>query len=253
MVTIMNSTLKKCAAIAFLLVITTLQASMAQEIAYDLSAFKKIVVSPKINLILEKGDRESIRLTYANVSPDKINIQVRHKTLRLFLDDARVTERNEKVGWYGKRSIYNEVIITAYVTYIDLEHLEIRGNQELTCNGPIQAEKFTLRAYGENEVRLSSVKTAYLKTSLYGENKLVIKGGKAQFQKYRLYGQNHIDSRELKSFATAATSYGESKIKLNTQDNLRISAFGESRISYLGNASINRGLIFGDTKINKAY
>ena len=234
------------------LLILGVQLAMGQEeISRDLKSFSKVIVSPKINLILEKGDQESIRLAYSNVSPDKINIRVQGNTLRIYLDDAKVTEKLERINPNEKRSIYRDATLTAYVTYKELEHLEIRGNQELTCNGPISAERFTLKAYGENEIRLASVKTDYMRTSLYGENDLKIKGGKAEYQKYKLFGENKIDTQELKSYSATTNSFGESRIKLSTQDQLRVNAFGESQISYNGNADVNKGLIFGHTQINK--
>lgn len=236
---------------AALLVLGVQLAVGQEEISRDLKSFSKVVVSPKINLILEKGDQESIRLVYSNVSPDKINIRVQGNTLRIYLDDAKVTEKLERINPNEKRSIYRDASLTAYVTYKELEHLEIRGNQELTCNGPISAERFTLKAYGENEIRLASVKTDYLRTSLYGENDLKIKGGKAEYQKYKLFGENKIDTQELKSYSATTNSFGESRIKLSTQDQLRVNAFGESQISYNGNADVNKGLIFGHTQINK--
>lgn len=225
--------------------------SLAQEISRELKSFNKIIVSPKVNLILEQGDQESIRLTYSNVDADKINIRVQGNTLRVYLDDAKVTEKTYRVSSNEKRGIYHDVSVTAYVTYKELEHLEIRGNQELTCNGPLTAERFTLRAYGENDINLASLKTEYLRTSLHGENDLKIKAGKAEYQKYNLYGVNKIDTQDLKSFSATATIFGESKIKLNTQDNLKVNAFGESQVSYNGNANVNKGLIFGQAQITK--
>ncbi len=233
------------------LTLLSVQVTVGQEISQELRSFNKIIASPKINVILEKGDQESIRLVYSNISADKINITVKHHTLRIYLDDARITEKQHPAPHRGKQSEYQDASVTAYITYNDLEHLEIRGEQELTCNGPIDSKKFTLKAYGENEIRLTSVKTEYLKTSLYGENSLKIRGGKAEFQKYRLFGENRIDTQALKSYSVTANSYGESRIRLNTQDQLRVNAFGESQISYNGNASINRGLIFGRTQINR--
>jgi hypothetical protein len=90
-----------------------------------------------------------------------------------------------------------------------------------------------------------------LRTSLYGDNDLKIKTGKAEFQKYKLFGDNKIDTQDLKSFSATATIFGESKLKLNTQDNLKVTAFGESEVSYNGNASVNRGLTFGKAQITK--
>jgi hypothetical protein len=229
----------------------TVQFTEAQEISRELKSFNKIVISPKINLILEQGDQENIRLTYSNVDPSKINIKVQGNTLRVFLDDAKVAEKTYRTSGNEKRSIYHDASVTAYVTYTELEHLEIRGNQELTCNGPLKAERFTLKAYGENDINLASLKTEYLRTSLYGDNDLKIKTGKAEYQKYRLFGDNKIDTQDVKSFSATTTIFGESKIKLNTQDNLKVNAFGESQVSYNGNASVNKGLIFGKAQITK--
>jgi hypothetical protein len=225
--------------------------SFSQEIAQKLKPFDKIIASPRINLILEEGDHEEIRLVYNEVSADKINIRVKGKTLRIYLDDAKVTEKMERVSHNQKRSIYADVSVTAYVTYRSLNHLEIRGNQELTCKDALEAEVFTLKAYGENEINLASVKTDYLKASLYGENDLEIKGGKAEYQKYRLFGDNKIDTQELNSYATITNIYGESKVKLTTQDELKVNAFGEPEVFYQGNAQVNKGLVFGRAQIRK--
>ena len=222
-----------------------------QEIRKDLKEFNSITVSPKINLILEQGSKESIRLVYNRVSPDKINIEVKGKKLRIYLDDARTIEKHEKTDNYSKQSIYRDVNITAYVTYVNLNDLEIRGEQELTCLSPIRSENFALRAYGENDITLSHLKTANLQVSLYGENKLTIEDGKAQYQKYRLFGENKIDTRKLRSYSTKATTYGTSKIKLNTDDQLRVNAFGESQISYTGSAHVDKGIVIGENQISR--
>jgi hypothetical protein len=225
--------------------------SQAQEITKDLESFSKIVVSPKVNLILEKGDKESVRLAYSDVTADKINIVVKGNTLKIYLTDARVTERTERVGRSERRGIYRDVTITAYVTYKDLKMLEIRGDQELTCNGPIAAKKFRLKAYGENEIRFASINTEYFKTTMYGQNDLKVKDGKADFQKYKLFGENKIDTQALTSYDATTNIYGESKVKLTTQGELRVTSFGESEVSYNGNAKITRGLILGRTSIAK--
>lgn len=238
--------------IVLFLVVCSLYPVSAQEINKSVPSFHKLVVSPRINVILEQGDEEHVRVVYENVGADKINVEVNHKTLRIYLDDAKVTERSKKVEYANyKRSIYNNASVTAYVTYRALEHLEIRGNQELICHGTISAERFTLKAYGENDIKIASVKAEYLRTSLYGENHLHINGGKAEFQKYKLFGENKIDAQALKSYSAVANSFGESRLKLATQDNLKVNAFGESEIEYFGDASVNKGLIFGETQIHK--
>lgn len=106
--------LQKCLFLAIAGLATV--ASYGQEITRELKSFNKIVASPRINLILEHGEQESIRLVYSDVSPDKINIQVKGGTLKIYLDDARVVEKTERIFQRQRRSIYANASITAYVT-----------------------------------------------------------------------------------------------------------------------------------------
>lgn len=225
--------------------------AFSEEFTKDVPAFSRIIASPRINVILTEGEKESVQLLYYNITPDKINIEVTGNTLRIYLDDARVTEKTIKNTMGGREGIYEGVEVTAFVTYRSLRHLEIRGNQELTCKSALHSDKLVVKAYGENEINLLSVETGYLKTRLYGENRLKIKGGRADYQKYKLYGENRIDSQDLKSYNSSATMFGESKLRIYSQDELRITSFGESTISYEGDAHVNRGLVFGNTEITK--
>jgi hypothetical protein len=234
---------------AVLVMVSTL-ATAQEEISQSLRPFNRIIASPRVNVILQEGTQESIRLVYNRIDSEKINVEVRNKTLRLFLDDAKVLDKLTRSGRHHyRKSVYENVSVTAYITYKELKHLEIRGAQELTCQSPLNARKFTLKAYGENEINLAALNTEYLKTSLYGENELKIKGGVAEYQKYRLFGENKIDTQALKSFNTTTNIYGESKIKLSTQDELRINSFGEAKIYYTGNAEVSKGLVFGRTSV----
>jgi hypothetical protein len=234
-----------------LVFLATSWASFSQEIEKTLEPFNRIVVSPKINLVLRHGHKEEVKVVYNNVSEHDINIVVKGNTLKIYLEGSKVTEKLERMGRHHKKSVYVDAVVTAYVTYHTLQHLEIRGDQELTCLDTISSEKFKLKAYGENQIMLTAIQSEYFKAQLYGANDLKVKGGKVDFQKYKLYGENKIDTRALKSYATSATVYGESKVRLNSQDELRVNAFGEADISFLGNADVSKGWIFGKTQIRR--
>ena len=227
--------------------------SFAQQIEKTLKPFTRIVASPRVNLVLTKGRDESIRLVYKDVDESKINIEVNGRTLRIFLDDARKVERMKpKEHRYAPReSMYAGASITAYVTYQELEMLEIRGDQELNCNDPIESEQFVLRAYGENDITLSGLKTEYFKAKLYGENDLHIKNGRVIEQKYMLYGENKIDTREVKSDYIVTSIFGEGTLKINSSEEVRVDAFGEPTIHVDGGAHVNRRLVFGKAQISQ--
>lgn len=225
--------------------------AVAQEIVRKLDRFDQLIVSPKINVVLEKGTEEKIRIVYENVYPEKINMDVSGKALRVYLDDAQITEKMERINPYRKRSMYADASITAYVTYRYLRYIEIRGEQELTCNDTLEAEKLKLVAYGQNDINLSYVKADFLKATLYGTNKLKIEGGEADYQKYNLYGENVVDASALKSNNAATNIYGESKLKLSTKDELKINSFGEGEVSYDGDAMVSKGIVLGEARIQK--
>jgi len=225
----------------------------AKPVEQSLKSFNKIIASPHIHVVLQKGDKESVRLTFNDNSvKDKMNVEVEGKTLHLYLDGARKIEKyidDEHKSW--NRGVYHGVRITAYVTFRNLTGLEIRGEQELTCNDPIEADEFTLRAYGDNDIRLASLKTDYFRVTLYGENKLEIRDGKVLEQRYRLYGENDINTRDMKSAYVSASIFGEGQVRLYSAREVRVHAFGSPRIEVTGGGHVNRQLVLGEAHIRK--
>ncbi|HEY0654710.1 MAG TPA: head GIN domain-containing protein [Chryseosolibacter sp.] len=242
--------MKKSFLVALSLLVTA-GAFAQQEIQKELKSFSHIIASPRVNLILKKGDKESIRLVYNDVSKSKINIEVSNHTLHIYLDNARKVEKMDpyEPSYGSRRNMYDGVSITAYVTYRSLEGLEIRGNQELTCYDPIESSEFRLRAYGENDITLASLKTDFFKATLYGTNKLKISKGKVVEQKYKLYGENKIDTRDLKSAYASTSIFGEGQLRITSTEEVRVDAFGEPDIYVNGGAHVNRRLVFGRTHI----
>lgn len=182
-------------------------------------------------------------MVYRNVDPEQINVAVKGKTLKLYLDGARKLEKRISTNEY------DSVWVTAYVTYKELELLEIRGSQQLTCLDPIQADAFTLRGYGENDIHLTSLKVGFFKAKLYGRNDLRVLEGRTLEQKYKLHGNNRIDSHGLMSDYIITSIFGEGLLRINSLEEVRIDAFGEPRILVDGGAQIHRRLVFGNADI----
>jgi len=230
----------------------SISVAFAQSDEQPLAAFDRIVASQFVNVVLEKGEKESIRLEYSGVNPDEVNVKIRRKKLHIYLDNARLVEKQEKFyynGYKHSRSRYSNSYVTAYITYRELRGLEIRGEEGLVCNGAITSNKFKLKVYGENDVTLSSIQVNKFKASIFGSNQIEIKSGTAGHQLYRLFGENKIDTQNLVSNTTASRIYGEGRLTLNANDELRIIAFGEPEIRLNGPARINKGLILGSADI----
>lgn len=228
----------------------------AQTIDKPLPQFDKLITSPFVNVVLTAGEQEHIRLEYQGVDPQKINYTVKGKTLRIYLDDARITVKNRKHydedGYMYKKPIYKNVQITAYVTYRQLRSLEVRGEEKVTCETPLVQDDFKLKLYGQSKVTLAGLETNHLSAYLYGENKLSIQAGSSQTQKYRVYGENQIDTKNFTSKHISASSIGESTLNLHASDELRVTTLGESDVYNAGQGQTSKRLTLGRSNVQNS-
>lgn len=240
-----------------LLVWVTLSAGLtqAQTPVQSLPSFDQVITSPHVSVVLVAGEQEGVQFQYQNIEPTKVNCSVRHKTLRIYLDDARITVKQRKVRdgdyTYTKPIYDKDVRVTAYVTYRQLKGLEIRGEEDATCRDELISDAFRLRVYGEATVTLTALKTNTLKATLYGENRVTIQSGRADKQRYRIYGENRLDTENLTGETVSAHAYGDSQLRVYASSRMGVVAFGESDIRYAGGASLHKGIVLGDVTIQR--
>jgi hypothetical protein len=236
-----------------LLIVASALSGYAQTIEKNIGSFRKVIASPKINLVMVAGESESIKINYSNIDASKINIVVKNNALHIYLDGSKYTEKRERVkkaGWVDKMSVYRHASITAYVTYRRLDKLVVRGEQEVEVQSAIDSKKFKLSAYGESDITLASVKAYKFKACLYGQHTVKVKAGEVDFQKYKLFGENKIDTEALQGEEIASTTYGESKLKFNANESLRLVTIGESNVKVLGRPDVNK-FTLGEVAVNR--
>jgi len=228
--------------------------SRAQEQVQLLEPFNKIVVSPKINLVLIHGTQESIELDIRRADPERVNVKVKGKTLRIYLDNARKYVKHDKYrvnGYKCKEKQYEGVRVTAYVTYNQLKKLEVRGEEWVQVVDPLVADKFKLKVYGVSDLHFSSIQTDRLKVKLYGVNELDVDAGRVKVQKYSLFGENRVDTRSMESNIAKTSVFGEGDFNLTVSRKLKVSAMGETFVTYRGPAYVHKGIVFGESKIRR--
>lgn len=232
----------------------------AQTNTQTLKSFDKIVVSPKIELELVSGEEETIRLDCRNIDEHKVNVVVKGKTLRLYLDDAKYIVKNgrrfryeNQKGWQDKRMYKDDVRVKAYVTFKTLKRLQVRGSEDIEISSAINNDRFKLKLYGENVIRMAELNTDKFKAVMIGENKLDIRKGKAKKQKYKSIGENWVRADGLDSDLAKASMIGEGMVKLKVDSQLRVSTIGESQVVFNGNPVVKRGLIIGKAEIRKDW
>lgn len=239
--------------IAALITIASTLSATAQTLERNVGHFNKVIASPKINLVLVAGENESVKIDYVNIDPSKINMVVKNHALHIYLDGSKFLEKRKRIsqdGWTKKENIYRNASITAYVTYHELDKLVVRGEQQVDVQGAIDNKKFKLSAYGECNITLASLQTGKFKASMYGQHTLKIKAGVVDTQKYKLFGENKIDAQAIQSEEIASATYGESRLKLNANESLRLVTFGESTVTMKGAADLNK-LTLGQVSVKR--
>jgi hypothetical protein len=243
--------MKKQVVILALLALGWAQGLLAKtgEILVEVAAFRKVVASPKIRVVLTKGDREQVRLEFSGVDQGRINAKVSGQTLRIWLTGARITERSRRCGPGQWCNDYEGAEVTAYVTYRELRSVALRGEEKLVCDDTLQAKKMKLKLYGRAEVKLAGLRTERLKVWMYGENGLKIASGSATDQKYKSYGENEVDVQALAGERVKTVSFGENGFRVGARERLRVKSLGESQVRNSGPAKVSRGLVLGHANI----
>ena len=214
--------------------------------------FTKVIVSPYIQVTFVKGDEERVTIDDITVDESKLHVEVNDKTLRIYLEGAKDIPKYEKDYSNGHKEshpLYRNTTVVATITYKTLTDLSLRGEETQLCKSPIDAEKFTLKIYGESEVTFNELNAYELETTIYGEASLNIKAGSVKEQKYTCYGEGRINSLSIKGSTSRITTYGTADIQLNVSDRIKITAFGDTKLHYKGNPDIVKGLHFGDVQI----
>ena len=129
--------------------------------------------------------------------------------------------------------------------------MEIRSEEVINFEDAISVEEFNLDIYGSPKVYFESITAEDFKVAVYGESYLEVKAGNVDFQRYRCYGKSEVSAVDLQSSETKIAAYGNNHIVVNVSEKLKVSAFGEARIQYKGDAKVNSGLKIGETVIQK--
>lgn len=231
-----------------------LQNSIAQQKTFTPGSFDEVIISPHIEVIFEKADQESVVIEDIDVSMDKLNIEVKGKTLHIYLDDAKVYTKSEKVkydDYKGKHAIYDGTIVSAKVYYTNLEEISLRGEETHKVDSVLDGEELTLKIYGESDVYLSEIEVEEFFATIYGEAYLEVKSGTATRQKITSYGEGEINTFGVQNTRAKVVAYGEGRVKLNVTDELKVTAYGEAKIHYKGSPMLNKGLVLGEATIHQ--
>ncbi|MDO6431961.1 head GIN domain-containing protein [Flavitalea sp. BT771] len=237
--------LKTLFVITFLFAATL--AAGAQTISVD--HFNKVIISPYIKVVFEQGETESVTVNRLLVDSSKLHIEVHGGTLRIYLEGAKDIPYNDKS--YNNKGLYPNHAVVATVTYRALKTLSLRGAETHLCQSPLTANKFALRVYGASTVVFTEMRVRKLRAVIYGESTLEIQSGKADEQHFTCYGEGRINTTAITGRTGKITSFGEAEFSMNVSDRIKITAFGDAKLRYMGNPDIIKGVHIGDVDVLK--
>ena len=244
-------------------------AVLAQTLEKALPEFKKVVISPLIDVELVKGTSEGIQIVYENVEENEINIDVKGNTLRVYLNDARFRLKRTYFERRYERH-YSRAKIKAIITYRELNNIQIAGRNSLTCKDELTGKKLKVKVYDEAKVDFASLGTKKIRISTYGEtnvevekvdansmriatygdNDVYIGSGHAGSQTFRAYGDNIIDARGVRSTYIKVGFFGDNNLSIDADHEVKLTVLGEGDIRVHGDAYIKRSLVLGEPRIS---
>ncbi|TAF34433.1 MAG: DUF2807 domain-containing protein [Cytophagales bacterium] len=223
---IMQLTLKRFS-LLLCFVLTTYGLALAQNNTEtrNISGFTGIEAGGIFRIILTGTGSESVRLEIdGDIQFSDIETEVKGGILRFQM-------KNTKYTWRDK------VEITAYVTYKELNSLELSGASFLKAEAPISADRFMLQLSGASKVCLD-LNCSKLDASLSGASRLIL-AGKASNSLLTTSGASNFEGADFDSESMKVSASGASNIEVKAVKILSGTASGASNITYYGQADTN--------------
>ena len=228
--------------------------AFAQQKTYTVDSFDEVIISPHIEVSFIQADQESVVIDNIDVDADKLNVEVKGNTLHIYLDDAKVYTKSEKVktdDYKSRQSVYDGTQVRARVFYKALNLISLRGDETHKVESLLKGNELSLKVYGESRVYLKEIDLDEFHATIYGEAYVEVKQGRARRSKIVSYGESEVNTLGVANSNAKITAYGEGNIKVNVKDELKITAYGEASIEYKGSPMVSHGLVIGEASIHQ--
>jgi hypothetical protein len=216
-------------------------------------SFDKVVVSPHIQVEFKQGEQELVRVEALTISSNKMNIEVTDKILKVYLHKAEVEvdlNSDESINWEDK-SVYRGTTAKVTIIYKSLKKLALVGAEEFTFMEKIKEEYINLKLIGKTKLRIQEANIQDFNISSFGKNYLEVNSGVVSYQNITTFGEDELCLQGVQNEITDIKSLGNSKIKLNVSRRLNVTSMGNAYIQYKGNAKISKGIVMGNSKIER--
>lgn len=218
-----------------LLFATTL---FAQDKTYGVEAFHAVRAGSHYNVVMEQGDRHTVRLEGDEEAVRRVEVEVKDGTLHL--------------GWENDRNWRNNNgRVTAYVTYQQVDEVTSSGSGNLTCRSALTGDRVKVRNSGSGNMSVAEITADELEISNSGSGNLDL-AGRVKHQDIRVSGSGNVRAFDLKSEQADVSISGSSNVDLHVTEALEARISGSGDVRYRGQPKMERLRVSGSGEIRSA-
>ncbi len=201
----------------------------------NLKSFNEVHIGGAFEVVLAKGDNESVKIESSTLDLDKIETEVEGNSLKVRLQ---------------KGTYRNTGNITMYITFKELKAIHSSGSSSVVCNSPIQADEFQLHTSGSGNVKLASLTANALDIHNSGSSNVDL-AGSAKRQNINISGSSKINAFDLKCEESKVSISGSGDVNISVSQNLEARVSGSGDIRYKGDPNIRDVRVSGSGNIRK--
>lgn len=224
--------------ITFLLTVTIMLPSYAQERTVDVGDFDELSLSIPANLYLKQGSSNSVTIECDDDIFDDIDFDLS--------GDRLVIERDGGWSW---GSGWRKSEVTIYVTMKNLERLSISGSGQIESDGTLRADELKLSVSGSGDMELDlDAEELSLRISGSGSIRL---DGNADEAEARISGSGKVKAEEMDVNLFEATISGSGSCYITANEEIKARISGSGSVYYKGDPKRVIGDSSGSGKIKK--
>ncbi len=246
---------KKQSFVFYFILFLATSSIISQNKKYDVTTFNKVIISPHIEAIFIQGDKEAVEIEMLKAPIHALQIEVKNKTLKMYLEDAKIYTKQKKAehskdkNYPKKIPAYKGTVVKAIIYYKTVKKFSLRGAEQFLFKGTMQSNKTAFTIYGTSNVIIENAILEELKTTIYGESYFKIESGSIKHQKIIGYGASTTNFINVNNATSKITAYGDGSYTCNVSDALKITSYGAPKIIYKGAALVNKGITIGEVEI----
>lgn len=185
----------------------------------NVGSFNAIKTGGSWNVILEKGDREEVRLETKNFDLSKVITEVKANSLHIGLEKGN----------------YKNVNFTVYVTYRELESIKSGGSGSIKSNSDIIADNLEIHMSGSGDGRFQNLRADKLLVSMSGSGNIDVAGGSVGSLTVKQSGSGNFRGLDLQAEDAEVNKSGSGNTALTATNALSVRSSGSGNVEYRGN------------------